>query len=128
MHDYFKPADVRIAANDKRGRCLKKRKSIVNESIYLRPRSKAHCQATNRTARGLTPKPKDVTSSTSVTAKTSTVAVLVPPTKNNLTNHALNEIMAKAVNEWFQIKDVPNAPPKAAFARQKQVNPYTFYK
>jgi hypothetical protein len=42
-------------------------------------------------------------------------------------NHAVNEAMAKAVEEWFQIKDAPNAPSKAAFARQKQVKPDTFY-
>ncbi len=36
--------------------------------------------------------------------------------------------MAKAVEEWFCIKDAPNAPSKAAFARQKQVKPDTFKK
>jgi hypothetical protein len=63
-----------------------------------------------------------------VAAKTSTVAVTVPPTKNKRTNHAVNDAMAKAVEEWFQIKDAHNAPLKAAFARQKQVKPDTFYK
>jgi hypothetical protein len=126
MHDYFKPADVKIAANEKRGRRLKKRKSIFNKSIDLRPRSKAPRHTTDCTTRGLTPQPKDATSSTSVAAKTSTVAVSAPPTKNNRTNHALNDTMAKAVDEWFRIKDAPNALSKAAFARQKQVKPYTF--
>jgi hypothetical protein len=36
--------------------------------------------------------------------------------------------MSKAVEEWFRIKDAPNAPSKAAFARQKQVKPNTFKK
>jgi hypothetical protein len=36
--------------------------------------------------------------------------------------------MAKAVKEWFCIKDAPNALLKAAFARQKQVKPGTFRK
>jgi hypothetical protein len=63
-----------------------------------------------------------------VAAKTSTVAVTVPPTKNKRTNHAVNDAMAKAVEEWFQIKDAHNAPLKAAFARQKQVKPDTFWK
>jgi len=63
-----------------------------------------------------------------VAAKTSIVAVSVPPTKNKCTNHAVNDAMAKAVEEWFRIKDTPNATYKAAFARQKQVKPDTFYK
>jgi hypothetical protein len=63
-----------------------------------------------------------------VAVKTSTVAVLVPPTKNKRTNHAVNDAMAKAVEEWFHIKDAPNAPSKAALARQKQVKPNTFKK
>jgi hypothetical protein len=36
--------------------------------------------------------------------------------------------MANAVEEWFCIKDAPNAPSKAAFARQKQLKPDTFKK
>jgi hypothetical protein len=43
-------------------------------------------------------------------------------------NHAVNDAMAKAVEQWFCIKDAPNAPSKAAFARQKQVKPNTFKK
>jgi len=35
MHDYFKPADAKKAADVKRGQRLKKRKSIANESIHL---------------------------------------------------------------------------------------------
>ena len=111
MHDYLKP-DSKKAADKKQGRRLKKRKSIANESIDLdrgRP-SKCHRHSANRAARGLAPKQKDTsTSSTSVAAKTSTVAVSVPPTKNKRTNHAVNDSMAKAVEEWFQIKDAPNA-------------------
>ena len=111
MHDYLKP-DSKKAADKKQGRRLKKRKSIANESIDLdrgRP-SKCHCHSADRAARGLAPKQKDTsTSSTSVAAKTSTVAVSVPPTKNKRTNHAVNDSMAKAVEEWFQIKDAPNA-------------------
>jgi hypothetical protein len=130
MHDYFKP-DSKKAADKKRGRRLNKRKSIANESIDLdrgRP-SKCRRHSADRAARGLAPKQKDTsTSSTSVAAKTSTVAVSVPPTKNKRTNHAVNDAMAKAVEEWFRIKDAPNAPSKAAFARQKQVKPDTFYK
>jgi hypothetical protein len=38
----------------------------------------------------------------------------------------VNDAMAKAVEEWFRIKDAPNAPSKAAFARQKQVKPNNF--
>jgi hypothetical protein len=129
MHDYFKP-DSKKAADKKRGRRLSKRKSIADESIDLdrgRP-SKCHRHSADHAARGLAPKQKDtLTSSTSVAAKTSTVAVSVPPTKNKRMNHAVNEAMAKAVKEWFQIKDAPNAPSKAAFARQKQVKPDTFY-
>jgi hypothetical protein len=116
--------------DDKQGHCLKKRKSIANESIDLdrgRP-SKAHCHAADHTARGLAPKLKDATLSTSVAAKTSTVAVSAPPTKNKRTNHAANDAMAKAVKEWFCIKDATNALSKAAFARQKQVKPNTFKK
>jgi hypothetical protein len=126
MHDYFKLADVKKAADDKQGRRLKKR-SIANESIDLDKgrSSKAHPHAADRTARGLAPKLKDATLSTSVAAKTSTVAVSAPPTKNKRTNHAVNDAMEKAVKEWFHIKDAPNAPPKAAFARQKQVKPDT---
>ncbi len=99
MHDYFKLADAMKAAYDKQGHCLKKRKSIANESIDLdrgRP-SKAHCHAANHTARRLAPKLKDATLSTSVAAKTSTVAVSAQPTKNKRTNHAVNGAMAKAV-------------------------------
>jgi hypothetical protein len=128
MHDYFKPADAKNAADVKQGHRLKKRKSIANESIDLdrgRP-IKSHCHTANCSARGLAPKPKDTTLSTSVAAKTSTVAVSAPPpTKNKRTNHAVNGAMAKAVEEWFHIKDAPNAPSKAAFARQKQVKPNT---
>ena len=109
MHDYFK-TDAKKAADTKRGHHLKKQKSIANESIDLdrgRP-SKSHCHAANRTARGLTPKPKDTTtSSTSLAAKTLTVAVSVPPTKNKHTNHDVNDAMAKAVEEWFRIKMCP---------------------
>jgi hypothetical protein len=36
--------------------------------------------------------------------------------------------MANAVEEWFRIKDEPNAPSNAAFARQKQLKPDTFKK
>ena len=60
MHDYFKP-DSKKAADKKRGRRLKKRKSIANESIDLdrgRP-SKCHCHSADRAARGLAPKQKD---------------------------------------------------------------------
>jgi hypothetical protein len=130
MHDYFKLADTKKAADDKQGRRLKKRRSIANKSIDLdrgRP-SKAHCHAANHTARGLALKLKDVALSTSVAAKMSTVAVSAPPTKNKRTNHAVNDAMAKAVKEWFHIKDAPNAPSKAAFARQKQVKPDIFRK
>ncbi len=131
MHDYFKPADAKKAADVKQGCHLKKRKSIANESIDFdrgRP-SKSHRHAADHSARGLASKPKDTTLSTSVAAKTSTVAVSAPPpTKNKRTNHAVNGAMAKAVEEWFRIKDAPNAPSKAAFARQKQVKPDTFKK
>ena len=132
MHDYFKPADAKKAADVKRGRRLKKRKSIANESIDLdrhgRP-SKSHRHDADRSARGLAPEPKDTTSSTSVATKTSTVAVSAPPpTKNKRTNHTVNDAMANAVEEWFRIKDAPNAPSKAAFARQKQLKPDTFKK
>ena len=130
MHDYFKPADAKKAADVKQGRRLKKRKSIANKSIDLdrrgRPR-KSHCHDADRSARGLAPKPKDTTSSTSVATKTSTVAVSAPPpTKNKRTNHTVNGAMANAVKEWFRIKDAPNAPSKAAFTRQKQLKPNTF--
>jgi hypothetical protein len=133
MHDYFKP-DAKKAADNKQGRRLKKRKStIANESIDLdrgKP-SKSHRHAADHTTRGLAPKPNKgiSTSSTSVAAaKTSTVAVSVPPTKNKCANHAVNDAMAKAVEDWFRIKDAPNAPSKEAFARQKQVKPDTFCK
>ena len=132
MHDYFKP-DSKKAADKKQGHRLKKRKSIANESIDLdrgRP-SKSHRQrhSADHAARGLAPKQKDTTTlSTSVAAKTSTVAVSVPLTKNKRTNHAMNDAMTKAFKEWFRIKDAPNAPSKATFARQKQVKPDTFYK
>ena len=107
--------------------------TIANESIDLdrgKP-SKSHRHAADRTTRGLATKPNKgiSTSSTSVAAaKTSTVAVSVPPTKNKRTNHAVNDAMAKAVEDWFRIKDAPNAPSKEAFARQKQVKPDTFCK
>jgi hypothetical protein len=99
MHDYFKLEDVKKAADDKQGHRLKKQKSIANKSIDLdrgRP-SNAHYHAADHTARGLAPKLKDATLSTSVAAKTSTVAVLAPPTKNKHMNHAVNDAMAKAV-------------------------------
>ena len=132
MHDYFKPADAKKAADVKRGRRLKKRKSIANESIDLDRRgkpSKSHRHDADRSARGLAPKPKDTTSSTLVATKTSTVAVSAPPpTKNKRTNHTVNGAMANAVEEWFRIKDAPNVPSKAAFARQKQLKPNTFKK
>ena len=132
MHDYFKPADAKKAADVRQGRRLKKRKSIANESIDLDRRgrpSKSHRHDADRSARGLAPKPKDTTSSTSVATKTSTVAVSAPPpTKNKRTNHTVNGAMANAVEEWFRIKDAPNAPSKAAFARQKQLKPDTFKK
>ena len=134
MHDYFKPADAKKAADVKRGRRLKKRNSIANESIDLDRRgkpSKSHCHDADRSARGLVPKAKDTTSSTLVATKTSTVAVSAPPpTKNKRTNHTdtVNGAMVNAVEEWFRIKDAPNAPSKAAFARQKQLKPNTFKK
>jgi hypothetical protein len=131
MHDYFKP-DSKKAADKKRGRRLNKRKSIANESIDLDRRgkpSKSHRHGADLSARGLAPKPKDTTSSTPVATKTSTVAVSAPPpTKNKRTNHTVNGAMANAVEEWFRIKDEPNAPSKAAFARQKQLKPNTFKK
>ncbi len=68
MHDYFKPAGAKKAADGKQGHRLKKRKSIANKGNDLdrgRP-SKDHCHAANRAARGLAPKPKDATSSTTV--------------------------------------------------------------
>ena len=133
MHDYFKPADAKKAADVKQGRRLKKRKSNANErSIDLDRRgrpSKSQRHDADRSARGLAPKPKDTTSSTSVATKTSTVAVSAPPpTKNKRTNYSVNGAMANAVEEWFRIKDAPNAPSKAAFARQKQLKPDTFKK
>jgi hypothetical protein len=96
IHDYFKLADTKKAVDDNQGHRLKKRKSIANKGIDLDRRrpSKAHCHAADRTARGLAPKLKDATLSTSVAAKTSTVAVLAPPTKNKHTNHAVNDAMA----------------------------------
>jgi hypothetical protein len=132
MHDYFKPADAKKAADVKRGLCLKKRKSIANESIDLdrqgKP-SKSHCHDADCSARGLAPKPKDTTLSTSVATKTSTVAVSAPPpTKNKRTHHTVNGAMANAVEEWFCIKDALNAPSKAAVARQKQLKPDTLKK
>jgi hypothetical protein len=35
MHDYFKLADGKKAVDDKQGHCLKKQKSIANESIDI---------------------------------------------------------------------------------------------
>jgi hypothetical protein len=130
VHDYFKLVDAKKAADEKQGCRLKKRKSIANKTIDLdrgRP-SKAHCHDANHTARGHTPKLTDATLSTSVATETSTVAVSAPPTKNKRTNHAVNDAMAKAVEEWFHMKDAPNAPLEAAIARQKQVKPDTFKK
>ncbi len=101
MHDCFKLADTKKAVDGKQGHHLKKWKSNANQGIDLdreRP-SKYHCHAADRAARGLAPKPKDATSSTTVAEKISTVAVSASPIKNKRMNHAKNDAMSNAVKE-----------------------------